>query len=71
MFYDIKEKAANEYKIILALKKGSIKAIGSIVYDSDMNPIMNSTDLFFTIKSLKLPINRIDSGGSPEWILEL
>jgi len=60
-------------KILNVIHHGPIRAIGGIVYDSDMRPLMNTTELYHAIRELGqrgIVINRTDSGGSPTWDVE-
>lgn len=59
-------------KIADAIQQGNIRAIGGIVYDKVMEPLMNTTDLYHAIRELDthdILVRRVDSGGSPEWAL--
>ncbi len=62
-------------KLLNALHLGSIRAIGGIVYDRNMDCLMSTTDLCDAIKEIYkecgIKINRIDSGGSPTWDIDL
>lgn len=54
----------------MALEIGPIRAIGGIVYDSQMNVLMNTTNLHAAIQELGqngISVRRTDSGGSPTW----
>lgn len=65
--YDLAEK------VVAAIQKGPISAIGGIVYDADNQPIMNTTDLHTAIRVLNqvdILIRRTDAGGSPTWDLD-
>ncbi len=63
-------------KLAKAIIEGKICAIGGIAFDKDMNPLMNTTDLYDAIQILNkvlapdgFSISRIDAGGSPTWDL--
>lgn len=59
-------------RVLAALRKGPIRSIGPIVYDTAMRPICNTEDLYWVTRQ-NLPNNiivRIDAGGSPRWELQ-
>jgi hypothetical protein len=67
------ENFDNAEKVMSAMQKGPIRAIGGIVYDADNQPVMNTTDLHNVIRALErtdILIRRTDSGGSPTWDLD-
>jgi hypothetical protein len=57
-----------EEKVLQALKTGPIRAIGGIVYDSQMKPLCSTSDLYALTRQYK--IVRTDAGGSPTWELQ-
>jgi hypothetical protein len=58
----------SQNKLLLALTKGPVRAIGGTVYDSEMFPLFGTTEMRDNVRTLnKLKIHRIDSGGSPTW----
>jgi hypothetical protein len=57
-------------KLLAALMCGPIRAIGGVVFDSCHKPLMNTTELCDTIRIHRLPVNRIDAGGSPTWEID-
>jgi len=64
----------NSKKLLAALVKGEVRVIGGIVFDPAMKPLMNTTDLCETVRSLSkvgISVCRQDAGGSPRWALEL
>ena len=71
----IKEMTLYGRKLFNALPLGPIRAIGGVAYDGNMNCLMSTTDLYDAIKEVfkeyGIRINRIDSGGSPTWDIEL
>lgn len=57
-------------KVLNALNRGSIRAIGRVVYDSSMDILIPLNDLAFVIREagkLGIRIRRVDAGGSPTW----
>jgi hypothetical protein len=58
-----------EEKVLNALKNGQcIRAIGGAVYDSNMNYLCVTSDLYDIAR--KYGIVRADSGGNPTWKLK-
>jgi len=62
-------------RLLDALQKGPIRAIGLAVYDSDMVYMYQTITLKEAIDelhrtSLTLRVGRIDAGGTPTWDLK-
>jgi len=63
---------AYSVKLLEALQRGLVRCIGGTVYDSNMNYLMTNTDMYYAVRELGskgIPVQRIDSGGSPTWDL--
>lgn len=62
-------------RLLKAIGRGPIRAIGGIAYDANMECLMSTTDLCDAIKEVyketAVNIVRTDSGGSPTWDIEL
>lgn len=61
---------ANTAKILNALKRGSIRAIGGMVYDFNNEYLLLTSELYDVVKDankLGIKIRRMDAGGSPTW----
>lgn len=57
-------------KLLSALERGPVRAIGGTVYDAQMQMLMSTTDLHAVIRELGrkgISIQRTDAGGSPTW----
>lgn len=63
-----------DYKIIDALNRGPIRAIGGIVYGPlPGRALMNTSELHDVVRRLEargICVRRTDSGGSPTWDYE-
>lgn len=49
---------------------GEIYALGGSVYSKSVGYIMSTSDLYDIVRALnsvKIPVGRLDSGGSPRW----
>jgi hypothetical protein len=61
-------------RLLKAIGRGPIRAIGGIVYDANMDLLMSTTDLCEAIKEVyketAVNIVRTDSGGSPTWNID-
>lgn len=60
-------------KLRNALQSGPVRAIGGIVYDAAMKPLMNTTEMYGAVQELNrtgLKVGRVDAGGSPTWAVE-
>jgi hypothetical protein len=60
-------------KLLSALEKGPVRAIGGIVFDAEMKPLMNTTDMHKAVRALEtqnILVRRQDAGGSPTWNIE-
>jgi hypothetical protein len=60
-------------KLRNALQSGPVRAIGGIVYDAAMKPLMNTTEMHGAVQELNrtgLKVGRVDAGGSPTWAVE-
>jgi hypothetical protein len=63
-------------KLLNALQKGPVRAIGLSVYDIDSTYLYQTTDLKDAIDELHkrkdsvLRVGRVDAGGSPTWDLQ-
>jgi len=65
----------NLKRLLKALEKGPVRAIGMEVYDADMTYMYQTIDLKNAIDELHKEssvwrVGRIDSGGSPTWDLK-
>ncbi len=69
------ELTANARKLLLALATlGPVRAIGPVIYDAKMNPLMNNSRMCDAVQELGVEgvlVRRTDSGGSPTWDIEI
>lgn len=60
----------NEEQLLTALNKGPVQAIGDTVFDVELRPLFNKTEMYHAVRALGnigVRIHRVDGGGTPTW----